>query len=179
MGQKKHIKDILLLSVFITAAFLVGISSLVLNTQTSRNTTATFATSPGDPTPTRYFFPTLTRGPSRPVYQLPDSNRPQYPLFRGVETDTTQETNEPSNESSGKTPGWQLPAIPNLEVKAPKQAIQGQAAMETVERLQSATDKPLETIKLAALTIKAYDQQLETTVDSFFQTIYSGVQNLL
>ncbi len=162
MSSKKFIKDIL--------AFGIAILLLATGTVSSAETTQNLLAE--EPTPTRYFFPTPTRLPSRPVYQIPQNNI----LFPQEESPKTNQGETPQENPSSKQLPFQAPQI-NIP-KIPTNSIGGLNWVlneKNIQILQTTTDKPLAALKTAALAIKAYDQRLENTVSSFIQHVYRQI----
>lgn len=100
--------------------------------------------------------PTWTQTPAQP-----GDNNTGF-IGQGNQASTSQPTAAPTQGSI-----FTAPAFPKIEVKSPKELAQEVVNLETVQVLNETTDVPLEAPKKALTTIKAYDQKLEDTVESW------------
>lgn len=72
-----------------------------------------------------------------------------------------------------------LPNIPNIALKPPKQMLQETVNEEQITKLNRATDLPLNAARNTFITVKTYDQQLETTVESWIDYIRRKIIELI
>jgi hypothetical protein len=162
MSSKTFIKDIL--------AFGIAILLLTTGTVSSAETTQNLLAE--EPTPTRYFFPTPTRLPSRPVYQVPQNNG----LFLQKESPKNDPEDVPHESSSSEQIPFQAPQINIPKIPANSNGVLNWVLnAKNIQILQTSTEKPLAALKTAALAIKTYDQRLENTVSSFIQHVYRQI----
>ncbi len=102
------------------------------------------------------------------------------------QNDTNTDNNENSNTNQSdqqNQPSTNNNSIslhmPQIELKSPKQILHEVITVETVEKVNQITDPPLSAAKTTFVTVKSYDQKLESTVESWLFKIRVVIQKIL
>jgi hypothetical protein len=173
---------------------------LATNTPIPTNTSvpprATDTPRPGQPTNTPYptntpkinppfatSTPQPTALPGQPTY----TPLPTNPIYTPSPTHLPEQSNENeilrgnggNDNNKNNMPIFNLPQLPQIEVKSPKELAREVVTFERVESLENATEKPMKSVTMTYKTVKRYDQQLEVTVESFLDRIKRQIMQFI
>ncbi|PJC32428.1 hypothetical protein CO051_03250 [Candidatus Roizmanbacteria bacterium CG_4_9_14_0_2_um_filter_39_13] len=127
--------------------------------------------------------PTHTTAPSQPTNTPPPTNTP----FPNAPIPTNQQPTEVANIEPSYNPQPTNPSLPTntpytfptIEIKSPKELAREVINPESIQNLESSTEKVFNAPKEGLNTIKRADQKLERTAHSWIEKVRAFIGNLL